>query len=343
MATRIPWLKTLLIGVALLAVGGLVAVGGDLVVLVLIAGILAYLLFPLVSAIERRGMSRTAATSLVFLGLSLVLGLTAWITIPIVTAQATEWQTRWADGRLMVLLERVERDLATLLPLVEAGDLGLSVAASAYVERVQVHMLSYATNALSLVGDLVIVPFVLFFLLRDGGSLRKRMVGLVPNRYFEFTMGVLYKIDDHLGEYLRGQSLIALVVGAMTSLGLGILGVDYYLVIGLFTGAANFIPYIGFVISAALALLVSIVTTGGIGQVVGIVIVFGIVQAFENVVLQPWITARNVALHPVTVLLAILLGGRIAGVLGMALAVPAAAILKVVVVETVVTLRRFRL
>jgi len=343
MATRIPWLKALLLGVALLAAGVLVAVGGDLLVLVLIAAVLAYLLFPLVNAMERRGLSRTAATSVVFLTLSLVLGLGAWFAIPMAAEQAAEWQARWAGGRLFTLLDRVERDLARVLPLVEVGDLGLSAAARATIADTQAHLLAHASDALSLAADLVIVPFVLFFLLRDGAALQKRLVALVPNRDFEFTMGVLYKIDAHLGEYLRGQSLIAVVVGVLTALGLGVLGVDYYLVLGLFTGVANFVPYVGFVISAALALAVSVVTTGGVGQLLGIVVVFGVVQAFENVVLQPWITARNVSLHPVTVLLAILLGGRLAGVLGMALAVPAAAIAKVVAVETVVTLRRFRL
>lgn len=343
MATRISWLKAAGILAACAAVLGLLIVGADLVVLVVVAAVLAYLLLPLVAALERRGLNRTAAASVVFFGLSVALGAVAWLTAPVVMAQAVEWQARWADGRLYALLNRVEGDLTAALPFLEPGALGLANAAQERIEGANAHLLGYATDALSLMGNLVIIPFVLFFLLRDGATVQKRLVALVPNRYFEFAMGVLYKIDAHLGGYLRGQSLVALLVGTLTALGLGILGVDYYLVLGFVTGVANFIPYVGFVISAALALLVSLVTTGGVGQVLGIVVVFGIVQTLENVVLQPWITARNVALHPVVVLLAILLGGRIGGVLGMALAVPTAAILKVVVVETVVNLRRFRL
>jgi predicted PurR-regulated permease PerM len=343
MATRIPWLKG---GLALAAAGALVAlvvVGGDLLVLVVVAAVLAYLLFPLVNALERRGLGRTAATAVVFLGLSLLLGLAAWLTLPVVARQAAAWQERWADGRLYGLLDRIEADLAALLPFVEPGALGLAAAAREAVKDMEGHALGYATDALSLAGDLVVIPFVLFFLLRDGVALQKRLVALVPNRYFEFTMGVVYKIDAHLGGYLRGQSLVALIVGVLTTLGLGLLGVDYYLVLGLFTGVANFIPYVGFAISALLTIGVSVVTTGGVGQVLGIVVVFVLVQTFENVVLQPWITARNVSLHPVIVLMAILLGGRVGGVLGMALAVPAFAVAKVVVVETAVNLRRFRL
>ena len=343
MATRIPWLKGALALAAAAALAALVVVGGDILVLILIAAVLAYLLFPLVNALERRGLGRTAAAAAVFLGLSLVLGLTAALTMPLVARQAAEWQGRWADGRLYGLLDRIEADLAALLPLVEPGALGLSEAARRAIDGARTHALGYATDALTLLGNLVVIPFVLFFLLRDGVALQKRLVAFVPNRYFEFAMGVLYKIDDHLGGYLRGQSLVAVFVGILTTLGLGVVGVDYYLVLGAFTGVANFIPYVGFAISAALAIVVSLVTTEGTSQMLGIVVVFALVQTFENVVLQPWITARNVSLHPVAVLLAILLGGRVGGVLGMAFAVPAFAIAKVVVVETALNLRRFRL
>ncbi|HLT48746.1 MAG TPA: AI-2E family transporter [Rubricoccaceae bacterium] len=343
MATRIPWLKTALALAAAAALVALVVVGWDLLVLVVVATVLAYLLFPLVNALERRGLGRTAAASAVFFGLSLLLGLAAWLTLPAVARQAAAWQERWAEGRLYDLLDRLEADLAAAVPFIEPGALGLSAVARQTAADLEHHALGYATDALSLVGDLVVIPFVLFFLLRDGVALQKRLVALVPNRYFEFTMGVLYKIDAHLGGYLRGQFLIALIVGLLTTLGLGLLGVEYYLVLGIFTGVANFIPYVGFAISAALTLGVSVVTTGGVGQVLGVIVVFAVVQTFENAVLQPMITARNVSLHPVTVLLAILLGGRLAGVLGMALAVPAYAIAKAVVVETAVNLRRYRL
>lgn len=343
MTTQIPGLKAALWLAALVAVGMLLVYSRDLVVLVIVAAILAYLLFPLVNNLERRGVGHTLAASIVFFGLSLILGVFGWLLIPLLAEQVAEWQEGWGNGRLYSLLDRLEADITARLPFVEPGSLGLAESARESLESQEGHLLGYATDALSVVGNLVVVPFVLFFLLRDGARIMKNMVSLVPNRYFEFAMGVLYKIDEHLGGYLRGQSAVAMLVGLATIIGLGLLGVDYYLMLGLFTGIANFVPYVGFVISAGLALAVSIFTTGGIGQLFGIVIVFVVVQTLENVVLQPLITARNVSLHPVTVLLAILLGGRFAGVLGMALAVPTVAIAKVIIVETAVTLRRFRL
>ncbi|MDX1438626.1 MAG: AI-2E family transporter [Rubricoccaceae bacterium] len=341
--TPIPWIRTILLIAGLLLLGVVVSYAGNLVVLVLIAAILAYLLSPFVNAIERRGVGRTLSATLVFIALSLVLALLVVVMTPIIADQAATLKAQWEAGDLLQLLNRLESELAASLPILEPGSLNLAESAHSLVESQQSKLITYAGDALSIMGDMIVVPFVLFFLLRDGSSIRKKLVSLVPNRYFEFTMGVLYKIDDSLGSYLRGQSLVALVVGVLTALGLGFLGVDYYLMLGLITGIANFIPYVGFVISALLTIGVSIFTTGGFGQVLWIVVIFGIVQTLENVVLQPFITGRNVSLHPVSVLLAILIGGKIGGVLGMALAVPTVAILKVIVVETVVTLRRYRL
>lgn len=315
----------------------------DLVVLVLIAAIMAYLLSPLVNAIERRGVSRTASTLLIFGALSITLAVLVIVLTPIIADQLSTMQARWDSGELMHLLDRLEADIAEAIPVVEPGSLGLSASADELATSQQSKLINYAGDALSIVGNLIIIPFVLFFLLRDGARVRKQLVSLVPNGYFEFTMGVLYKIDDHLGSYLRGQSTVALVVGVLTTIGLGIAGVDYYLMLGFLTGVANFIPYVGFAISAVITLSVSVLATGGFSQVLWIIVVFGVVQGLENIILQPFITGRNVSLHPVSVLLVILLGGRIGGVLGMALAVPTLAIVKVIVSETVVTLRRYRL
>ena len=173
--------------------------------------------------------------------------------------------------------------------------------------------------------------------------LERRLLAVVPNRYFEFGMNVLYKADAHLGGYLRGQAVISVLVGATTALALGLLGVEYYLVLGLVTGIANVVPYVGFAVSAALALGVSVVTTGDFHQAAGVLVTFGVLQTVENVVFQPWITGRTISMDPALVLLAILVGGRVGGVLGMALGVPVAAVLKVLIVETVTGLRRYHL
>ncbi len=327
----------------LACVVGVVVVASDIAALVVVGSVAAYLLVPLVNGLERRGLGRTQATALVLAVLLAATGLVVALALPAVLEQIGSLQARWQSGQLLDLVQEIETSLANQFEFIDPGDLGLVDSVRATIATDTGPLIGYVPDALESMGNAFIVPFVLFALLKDGPTLRRRLLSVVPNRYFEFTMTVFYKADAHLGGYLRGQALIALLVGASTALGLGILGVDYYLVLGLLTGLANFVPYVGFVVSTALTLAVSVVTTGGTGQVASIVILFLFLQSIENVVFQPWITGKNVSMHPVMVLLAILVGGRVAGVLGMALGVPAAAVLKVVFLETVVGLRRYHL
>ena len=321
----------------------LVWVASDIVGLIVVGAVLAYLLVPLVNRLERQGINRTVGTALVMVVLTAVLALIGWLAVPVVVTQLTELQARWASGELLDLAGEAERALADLLPIVEPGQLGLVQAVRDAIRSDTGPLIGYVPDLLNMIGNSVVVPFVLYGLLHDGPVLRRRLLTFVPNRYFEFGMNVFYKADAHLGGYLRGQAVIALLVGASTALGLAILGVDYYLVLGLVTGLANFIPYVGFAVSATLSMVVSVITTGELHQAVLVLVLFGILQTVENVVFQPWITGKNVSMHPALVLVAILVGGRVAGVLGMALAVPAAAILKVFIVETATSLRRYHL
>ncbi|MGB3544992.1 AI-2E family transporter [Rubrivirga sp.] len=329
-----------------LAVLGLVSVimvAPDLAGLVLLGSVLAYLLLPVVNRIERQGIDRTLATAAVLVVLLGMTSLVVALALPAVLEQFSSLQSRWESGELLTLVRDAEAAMASRLGVVEAGDLGLVASIQDALSSSSGALIGYVPGALEGIGNAVVVPFVVFALLKDGPSLRKRVLSIVPNRYFEFAMTVFFKADAHLGGYLRGQALIALLVGSSTALGLGLLGVDYYLVLGLVTGLANFVPYVGFVVSAGLSVMVSIVTTGGTDQVASVVVLFLVLQTVENVVFQPWITGKNVSMHPVMVLLAILVGSRIGGVLGMALAVPTAAVLKVMFLETAIGLRRYHL
>ncbi len=329
------------LGAAALAVV-VVRAAPDLVGLTVLGAVLAYLLVPLVDRLERHGVGRTLGAALVLVGLTLVLALTAFLAAPVVAEQAAQLQARWQSGELLRLLQRAEAAVALRLG-VDPSDVGFAAQAQAWVGESTGRIIDYLPSLLNAASNAIVVPFVLFTLLRDGPILRKRILSVVPNRYFEFGMNVLYKADEHLGGYLRGQAVIAVLVGASTAIALGFIGVDYYLVLGLVTGVANLVPYVGFAVSAVLALTVSVVTTGEFNQAAGVVVVFVVLQTIENVVFQPLITGRTVSMDPALVLLAILVGGRVGGMMGMALGVPAAAILKVVAVETATGLRRYHL
>lgn len=332
------------VGLALAAAFvGLLSVAGDLVGLAAVGAVLGYLLLPAVNRLERGGMSRTMAAALVLGAVVGGVALAAVLAVPVIAEQVTALRARWSSGDLLRLVAEAEALLAARLPGIDAADLGLRAAVARALDGDGAPLITYVPSLFEAVGNAVVVPFVLFAVLRDGPDGRRRLLSTVPNRYFEFAMNVAYKADLHLGGYLRGQALIALMVGGSTALGLGLLGVDYYLVLGVLTGLANFVPYVGFVVSAAVSVAVAVVTSGDMGQAAWVLGLFGVLQLVENIVFQPLITGRNVSMSPVLVLLAILVGGRVAGVVGMALAVPAAAVFKVLVVETVINLRRYHL
>jgi putative permease len=341
---RIPaWVSVLLAAGAVLAVVALFAALGGVVQLVLVAALLAYLLDPLVGWLEARGLSRTQATAAVFAGITLVLGGLLFLLLPVAAAQVAAIREGVDLEALARATDAVEGWLEHNLAFLGLQDLDLMARLQRFANEHAFDALNYVPGALSLVGNLVLVPFILFFLLRDGRALKKGFVGSVPNRYFEFTLNVLHKMDLQLGNYLRGQFLNATIVGLLATFVLWLLGVDYFVLIGAFAGLANMVPYVGPIAGATLAALTSVMTRGTFEQVIPIALAFTVIQMIDNTLLQPLVLSRNVKLHPLLVLLAIIAGGKLFGVVGLFLAVPAAAILKVVVQEVAVNLRRFHL
>ena len=146
-----------------------------------------------------------------------------------------------------------------------------------------------------------------------------------------------------LGNYLRGQLIASSVVALLSIAALWLLKVDYFVLIGLFAGLMNMIPYLGPATGATVAALVSVVTTGNFDTVLPIIVAFVIIQAVDNVGVSPLVLARNIKLHPLLILLTLILAGKFFGFLGLLLAVPVTAVFKVLVQETVANLRSYRL
>jgi predicted PurR-regulated permease PerM len=173
--------------------------------------------------------------------------------------------------------------------------------------------------------------------------MKKLFISYIPNRYFEMSLNVIHKIDTQLGSYLRGQITEAFVVGILAILALWILDVQYYIVIGVFAGLANMIPYIGPVAGMIPALIVTIINGGEPILLFYIIVAFAIVQLIDNILIQPLVLSRSVNLHPLIIVFAVLIGGKIFGLLGMLLAVPTAGILKVTSSEMYNGIRKFNL
>ncbi len=315
----------------------------DILKLVVISALLAYLFDPFASSLESYGFSRLAATLSIFAACSLLLGLLSFFVVPIAIQQFGMLRT----GEIVQQLDLLVTDIQTRLegPLSSIGivDLDLKSSFQANVAEFLSGSINYFPSLLSTVGNLAIIPFLMFFFIKDARSMKKGFIDIVPNKYFEFSLNVLQKMDAQLGNYLRGQFLVAAIIGSLATLILWFLDVDFFMVIGPLAGLANMIPYVGPLAGGLLAIIVSVVTTGSFDTITGIVIAFALIQTLDNTLLQPLILSRNVELHPMLILIAILVGGKLFGVVGLLLAVPFTAIVKVIVVETFINLRRYHI
>lgn len=328
--------------VALALTGMVMAIGGVLKV-VLISAMFVYLSNPLVTRLEARGMGRLPATLLFLLVMGVCVGSIVGLLYPMLAIQFKTLQHGVTSEKAMDLIVSAEGFIRRELGFLGFEDFDVATKLQeillGFVNRTVDFLL---TDFLSIVLQLVIIPFIVFFLLKDGREIRKEFIGIIPNRYFEFSLDLLHKMNEQLGNFLRSQFLDGLIMGALATLMLWLLGVKYFLFIGLFAGLANLIPYFGPVAGALLAAGVSLVDTGDIMNAVYVVCGFAVLKLFDDIVIQPAVVARGVDLHPLIVLLVIIIGGHLFGILGMLLAVPVTGFIKVVMQESLTTYRKYR-
>ncbi len=334
----------LIVGLFIIFLAGwLVYTLSRIITVLIISALIAYILDPVASYLEARGLSRMTATVIIFLCFFIIVGLAFWFLSPVFFSEINNLQTEIGDGGNTDYVAAIESFIQEHVGFIDTRQLDLSTKLNDMFANLAEQLFAIAANLLSTLTFVVIVPFAVFFLLKDGRSMKKSFISFLPNRYFEMALNVLHKIDNQLGGYLRGQFTEAFVVGMLSVTALWILDVRYFTVIGLFAGLANLIPYIGPVAGAIPALLVTIIDGGGTTELLYILIAFAIVQLIDNIVLQPMVMSRSVNLHPLIIVFAVLIGGQFFGILGMLLAVPTAGILKVTSSELINGIRKFNL
>jgi predicted PurR-regulated permease PerM len=188
---------------------------------------------------------------------------------------------------------------------------------------------------LAILGNVFLIPMVLFYLLMDWNQLVRRLAGLIPPRLRERTDGFFDECDRMLGQYLRGQLSVMIVLAAYYSVGLALFGFDLAVPVGVFTGLAVFVPYVGFGLGLTLALISGALQFSGWHGLIGVAVVFGIGQLIEGFVLTPRLVGERIGMSPLTVIFALLAFGHLFGFVGVLIALPVSAVL-------VVAMRRLR-
>jgi predicted PurR-regulated permease PerM len=312
----------------------------DVLTPIVAALFLAYALSPAVDRLQRWRIPRSLGAFLVLL---LTFGGLLAILIVVLPAILGEFQ-RFVT-RLPELLERfaaqtlpqIERTFGIDLPddlhaaLGQLADQVRKIApdAAGPLARMLAHVVQGAAFFLGALFTVLLVPILAFFFLRDFPALVAGVRRELPGRYRPAVEAYLGEVDGIMSSYLRGQLLVVLCLAALYALGLGLIGLRLGVVIGLLAGFLAFIPYAGFAVGMALAMLMALLTFEGVWMYLGIVIVFGAVQALEGFVLTPLLIGRRVGLGMVGVLVAIIVFGATLGFVGVLLAVPLGAIFRV--------------
>jgi predicted PurR-regulated permease PerM len=183
--------------------------------------------------------------------------------------------------------------------------------------------------ALAVVGNLVLIPVVLFYLLMDGHVALSHLRKWVPLQAKASVDSFVNEADSVLGEYLRGQLLVMLILAVYYVIGLSLFGLSVAWPIGIFTGLAMFVPYVGFGVGLLLAALSGFLEMAPMQATLMLVVVFGLGQLLESFVLTPRLVGERIGLHPLTVIFALLAFGQMLGFVGVLMALPASAVLLV--------------
>ena len=284
----------------------------------------AAVLYPAVRWLRSRGVPDAATAALVLLGfIAIVAGIFAFV-IPQVTSEIDNLTESLTSG-----LERLRETLADGflgLPPVQVSDLTDRLQEFATGEGVQAGALSAAVTAGRFLAGLVLLLFALFFYLKDGPTIARWVRNLFPKRAREDAGNVIKISWETIGNYIRGQLLVALFDATFIGIGLAILGVPLAFPLAVLVLFGALFPVVGAVISGGIAVLVALATEGFGTALIALGIVLG-VQQLEGNLLQPIILGKATALHPLAVIAALTIGGTLLGVLGAFIAVPIAAAL----------------
>jgi predicted PurR-regulated permease PerM len=305
---------------------------GGVFVILIFSILVTFLLSPLIEMLEMRGVNRAAGILIVYALIAVVIfGLLRTLLPPLVD-QVVSLESAIRSPGFGKQIEAIQAGLQSKVPFINFGDISDKVSQA--LVQLAGRWLEIVTSAGSALMILVVGPFVAFFLLKDGDRFVRGFVALIPNRYFEMTLNVLHKIGVQLGRYIRAWLTEAAIVGALSIIGLAVMGVKYAVIIGIVAGIANLIPYLGPVVGAVPAMVVSVVQTGNLSMLIPIVVLFASIRIIDDVLIVPAVYSRGASMHPLTVVLLILIAAELKGVLGMVLAMPLYTVFKVIARET---------
>jgi predicted PurR-regulated permease PerM len=295
-----------------------------------------YLFDPGIIAMQRRGIDRGKGF-LILLGLTLVaITVVLMFTQTWLKFESIGGSTQTFAERLNSVLMALEHWVDAELPMFQSVHIAEQITekatalATRFFEQLPALVTAFLVN-------LLLVPFIAYFMVRDGKTLKRHIVELVPNRYFEMSLIMFNKVDQQIGGYLRGRLIECILVGATQALCMGMANVfvpqQQILLIASVCGITNMIPYLGPVMGTIFGAFLYLGSGLPMSSIYGLIAAAAGAHVIDNILIAPAVLSHNVDLHPLTVALVLVTGGELLGTLGLLIAIPVASTIKVIAQE----------
>lgn len=305
---------------------------------IIIAAVLYYLINPLIDWLEHRWqLNRVLSITLIFI---VIVALLAWgvaTIIPIIQSQTTslikQWPSYWANIQKQTMSWFNDPSFKSLQKQLDDINTDMLSNVSGKVNKMLTSTVTHIGTAVGVVTNIMIaivtMPFILFFMLKDGHRLKGYLVKFFPVRIRETTSQVLEEINGQVSQYIRGQLTVAFWVAVMFTVGYWIVGMKYGLTLGIMAGLLNLIPYLG----SFLALVPSVVIAAFISPIllIKVLLVFAVEQTLEGRVVSPLVLGSKMSMYPVTTIIVLLASGKLFGLVGVIVGIPVYAIIKILV------------
>jgi predicted PurR-regulated permease PerM len=343
----LEWMRWIPFALLLVIIVVALFIGARIILVPMLSSMaLAYLLAPVVAWFEKRGWSRPTSALLTLSGAAMALVLILIFILPgfwgqlkksydqareLVQDQSRvgpiKEKLRPLSPPVYDFLEKKFRELEKKFKETGGSDLFDRIfnSVAGWLQTGLFRLVDVTASLL----DLLLIPFFVYYLLADYAAMRERLDRLIPPRHRVVASQLINQINFVISSYVRNQLVIALVMGALYSIGFWIAGVPLAFSIGMLSGLLNFIPYLGTLTGLVLSLTFVALDGGGWARMIGVVVVFAVVQSVEGYYLTPKLLGGRLNLHPMWVLVGLMIGGSLFGILGIILAVPVIAVAKV--------------
>jgi len=302
----------------------LLVYAGKAVFPLILSATLAYILNPIVKYFEVRGIKRSYVVSGIYIVAGIFLALLIIIVVNFMTFDMESFKVSWPRylSRIEMAMNDFNDKLVKFVPFI--SEFNFSEKIISYLMKIPDYFVKFIPSFILV----FIVPFITFFILLSGSSIFDYILDHIPSRHIEIVMHIATRIDESLGNYLRGIFTEAFVIFLISFFGLFLMQIDYFTFIAIIIGFSSLIPYLGAIVGATLASIVAYFQYQDIFMVLKVIIFFVGIRFFDDWVLQPYIMKRAVNLNPAIIIFALMAGAEIYGFWGVVFAIPVTCIIK---------------